>query len=258
MSAADSGRLDPQALAAMNKAERIAALRDKIAAVPGRIGAETATPPTEPESQTRNVLPVPGALGDLLPGGGLTHGEMAVWPRGSLLCGLLAAATGAGITTAVLGGQRLGLLAAWEMGAHLDRLFNIEVEPDRVVEVAAVLADGIRLLVIDVPGELRIAPRQVENLRARLRSKGTVLVVTGGQWIRQPHLDMEVRKLRYDGIGQGHGRLRSLEVDVDVRLRGRDYRRGRLALTSTGSGRMCWSTNHAPAAAGRLGLVRTG
>lgn len=66
---------------------------------------------------------------------------------------------------------------------------------------------------------------------------------------------MDVRDLRYDGLGQGYGRLRSVGNDVRVPVRG--YRRGRLALTSPGDGRVCWSTIPATVSARRLGPART-
>lgn len=248
------GRLDdPAAMAALPKAARLALLRERMAAVPGKVGSATAA--TVP---AHDVIPVPGVLGELLPGSGLAHGTVVACPRGYVLCALLAAATGAGQYAAVVGGlrpRRMGLLAAWEMGADLERLALVDADAGRAGEIVHVLVDGVPLVVLDVPG-LRMRPAEVEGLRARVRSKGAVLVVTGGEWVRRPHLGIEVRSVGTEGIGQGTGRLRRLELDLRISVQGNVFRRGRVTLTGAEGGRTQWV--HAAAAAAGPGMAHTG
>lgn len=238
---------DSAALNALPKAERLRVLRERMAAVPGRVGAHL--PTAEAGLTSADVLAVPGALGDLLPDGGLPRGAVVACPSGSVLCAILAAASRGGSTAAVIGGQWLGLLAAHEMGAALNKIMVIDAA-DRAAEVASVLCDGLPLIVLDVP-KLRIAPRAAEGLRARVRNKGAVLLATSGEWMRQPQLRIESFPVAAEGIGQGRGRVQRLEFEVRVLVQERAFRRGRLVLEGTTTGHTGWRTA-TPAAAPSL------
>ena len=262
MSGTTAARLDPADVAKLPPAERLALLRARMAEVTGRVESNTPVPTSEaiPALAPKDVLAVPGVFGELLPDGGLAHGSLVTWPRGALLCGLLAAVSAQGVMTAVVGGMRpsqVGLLAAYEMGARLDRIALVDADADRAREVLGVLAD-VRLVVVDVPGEIRMRPTEVKALQARLRSKGAVLVATSGRWVGQPQLGLKVCGSSSNALAQGPGRIRRLEYDVQVTQRGRVYRRGQLTLTGAEGGRTCWSAASSAAAAGRLGMVRIG
>lgn len=116
------------------------------------------------------------------------------------------------------------------------------------------LSDGIPLIVLDIP-QLRIPPRAVEGLRARVRNKGSVLMVSHpGEWLRQPELRIAAAPVAAEGMGQGYGRIRRLVVEVRVFVRERPFRRGRLVLDATTNGHTGW-TALAPAAASALRSV---
>jgi hypothetical protein len=88
------------------RAEQLAILRARMAAIPGRVGA-TDTPPLSPATPA-HTLPVPGGLGEALPAGGLPRGSLvACTGRLGPLLGLRAAATAAGEWAAVLGTPQL-------------------------------------------------------------------------------------------------------------------------------------------------------
>ncbi len=178
-------------LAALPMADRLAHLREQMSAISARAGA-----PERTSVPGHDVLPVPGPLGELLPDHGLARGTMVTCPRGAVLCGFLAAATAAGQHAAILTdptGPQIGLLAASEMGADLQRLFLVRTPTDRAAEIVGVLADGIDLIVLDLP-RARIAPTALEKLRGRLRAKGSILVATRTDWARHAHLDLQVRR----------------------------------------------------------------
>ncbi|MFC9999642.1 hypothetical protein [Nocardia sp. NPDC127526] len=250
------------ALKALPKAERLAILRERMAAVPGRVGATATAPAAAPVAvPAHELLPMPGALGELLPHGGLPRGTVVSCPRGAVVCAALAAASADGQHAAVLCGPhgvQLGLLAVWEMGGNLARVAQVTVPADRAVEVASVLVDGVAIVVLDIPS-LRMRPAEVEGLRARIRNKGAVLITTGGEWVRRPHLGFEVRHLGAGGLlGQGCGRVRQLDLEVRVSVQGQPFRRGRVALTGTEDGHTRWVEANDAAAARRLDMVRTG
>ncbi|MBB5914726.1 hypothetical protein BJY24_003593 [Nocardia transvalensis] len=228
--------------------ERLAELRRRMAAVPAR-GAGATTR----RSLRREALPVPSALVELLPDGGLPKGSVVAYAgAGSLLTGLLAAVTGSGGHAAVVGLPRLGLLAAAEMGARLDRLAVVPDPGSDPVEVAAVLLDGLDLVVLGLGG-LSVPPSRTRVLAARARSKGATLVVTGGAW-SGPALRIESRVAGYGGLGRGCGRLRTLRLDVRVHARTAPPRTGSLELTPR-AGRVEWIAAQ-PNTPRRLSTVR--
>ncbi|WP_127783912.1 hypothetical protein [Rhodococcus sp. X156] len=224
--------------------ERLAALR-RLVAVPGKGAGANAAEVSRP----RPVLPVPEALAALLPRGGLTRGTVvSVSGATSLLVGLIASVTAAGSWAAVVGRPSLGLLAAQEMGADLGRVALVPEPGEDPVDVAAVLLDGMDLVVLDLGGAT-VAPTRARGLVARARHRGGVLVVTGGTWPgAELQLRAQVRGCR--GLGRGHGRLRSRELAVQVRGRGQAVRaRGTHVVLGAGTPSTVQWQGGAPAAA---------
>ncbi|WP_231390480.1 hypothetical protein [Nocardia sp. CNY236] len=161
---------------------------------------------------------------------------MAYTGARALLTGLLATVTADGGYAAVVGMPRLGLLAAAEMGAHLQRLAVIADPGPDPIEVAAVLLDGLDLIVLGL--DAAVAPARSRVIAARARHKGATLVVVDGRW-PGPSLRLDARVADCSGIGHGHGRLRSLGVSVEVSSKTGPPRRGHLDLCPN-AGRMEW------------------
>ncbi|PQM46613.1 hypothetical protein C1Y40_03209 [Mycobacterium talmoniae] len=137
-----------------DRAEQLKQLRRQMAEVSGRVGpgrgGPAAAPDLLPASET--LLPIPDALAKTLPAG-LPRGTVAVVSGArSLPLSLVAAVTAAGGNAAIVGQPNLGLLAAAEMGADLSRLAVIADPGSDPVEIAAVLADGMDLVVLAVGG----------------------------------------------------------------------------------------------------------
>ncbi|MBF6319775.1 hypothetical protein [Nocardia cyriacigeorgica] len=234
-------------------AQELAELRRKIAAVPGRGESAAARLPTS-EGVRRQTLPVPSALAELLPDGGLVTGSVVAYAgAGSLLAGLLAAVTAGGGHAAVVGMPKLGLLAAAEMGAQLGRIAVVADPGPDALEVAAVLLDGLDLVLLDLGG-VAVAPARAKVIAARARNKGAVLVVTGGRW-PAPTLRLGTRVAAYTGLGLGRGRLDSISLDVEVASRSSVPRTGGITLRQH-EGRMEWMPRETLAATGEPGDVR--
>ncbi|MFD1812834.1 hypothetical protein [Rhodococcus gannanensis] len=227
----------------LSRRERIEQLRSRIAAVPARGESVAARQDRAPGVSAREVLPVPGPLAELLPQGGLPRGSVvAVSGATSLLVGLLASVTGSGGHAAVVGHPRLGLLAASEMGADLGRLAVIPDPGPDPVEVAAVLLDGLDLVVLGL-GAAVVPPSRSRAVVARARSKGATLLVTGGGWGgTEIRLDASVHE--YDGLGPGCGRLRGLRLSVGVEGRAFQRRTARIELYPR-RGRVEWVPENA-------------
>jgi hypothetical protein len=159
------------------RAEQLESLRRKMDAMSGKVVA-----PAEdllPESEAQ--LPVPRWLAEALPAP-LPRGTVAVLGGArSLLLGMVAAVTAAGGNAAIVGQPDIGLLAAVEMGADLSRLAVIPDAGTDPVEVAAVLVDGMDLVVLGLGGR-RVPPARARAVVTRARLKGCTVLVTDGDW----------------------------------------------------------------------------
>ncbi|MGA9870426.1 MAG: hypothetical protein WBQ44_04680 [Rhodococcus sp. (in: high G+C Gram-positive bacteria)] len=215
-----------------------------------------------PRAPSKSVLAVPDPLAALLPHGGLARGSVtAVSGAGSLLLGMVAATTAAGGYVAVVGQPRFGLLAAAEMGADLERLAIVPDPGEDPVEVAAILLDGLDLVVLGLGGR-SVPPSRARAVVARARSKGATLLVTDGHWDGVDlRLDASVRSV--DGVGtgeqSGRGRLRSLRLDVRAQGRAMRPRSTCIDLRSV-SGRIQWvpaplATNSSDRGADRMAVL---
>ncbi len=172
-----------------------------MAAVSGKVGAGWRA--AEPADA---VLPALGkfAAGSAIAGraasAGLPRGTVAVLSGArSLPVGMAAAVTAAGGHAAVVGLPDFGLLAAAEMGADLSRLAMIPDPGADPVEVAAVLMDGMDLVVLGLAGRSVPATR-ARAVVARARQRGCTLLVVGGHW-QGASLRMDARVSGYEITG---------------------------------------------------------
>ncbi|MEV0945908.1 hypothetical protein [Rhodococcus sp. NPDC049939] len=256
-------------LSGLSRQERLDYLRRRMAAVPARgesvatrLRAEHSSPTTGTSaasgSDVAGVLPVPAALAELLPRRGLARGSVvSVSGAASLLLGLVASVTAGGGHVGVIGHPRLGVLAAVEMGARLERLALIPDPGADPVEIAAVLLDGMDLVVLGLGGT-SVAPSRARAVVARARSKGSTLVVTDGHW-DGAEMRLNARVHGYTGLGNGFqdrecGRLRSLSLVVCARGRSFQPRTTRLDVRSA-QGRVEWVSAQEQVAALEAGPV---
>jgi hypothetical protein len=149
------------------------------------------------------LLPLPESLAEFLPDS-LPRGVVAVVSGArSLSLRLVAAVTAAGGHAAIVGQPDVGLLAAVEMGADLSRLAVIPDPGGDPVEVAAVLMDGLDLVVLGLGGRV-VAPTRARAVTARARQRGCTLLVTDGDW-PGASTRLESRVCGYEVTGAGAG-----------------------------------------------------
>ena len=212
----------------LDRAEQVEHLRRKMAAISGKVGpgrrGEVPSNDVLPESES--LLPLPESLTDLLPTA-LPRGTVAVLSGArSLSLSMVAAVTAAGGHAAIVGQPDVGLLAAVEMGADLSRLAVIPEPGADPVEVAAVLMDGMDLVVLGLGGRSVPATR-ARAVVARARQKGCTLLVTGGDW-QGASARLEARVSGYEVTGGSGGRPtpgcgRISRVRLAMRARGRSF-----------------------------------
>lgn len=202
--------------------DQLKQLRQRMAAISGRVGAghRAGPPPSAAEAAPKSLLPVPESLLGALPGG-LPRGAVAVTSGArSLPLGMVAAVTAAGGHAAIVGLPGAGLLAAAEMGADLSRIAVIPDPGADPVEVAAVLADGVDLVLLGLRGAA-VAPSRARVVAGRLRHSGAALVVVDGDWPGTAlRLDARVRGYETTSATPGCGRLSRVRLAVRARGRG--------------------------------------
>jgi hypothetical protein len=197
-----------------NRAEQLKQLRRQMAAVSGKVGSprharthgHTGPDDLLPESETK--LPVPQLLADVLPDALpalLKRGTVAVLSGArSLPLSMVAAVTAAGGNVAIVGQPDIGLLAAVEMGADLSRLAVIPDPGSDPVEVAAVLMDGMDLVVLALGGR-SVPLTRTRAVVARAHHKGCTLLITDGDW-QGASMRLEARVCGYETTPSAAGR----------------------------------------------------
>jgi hypothetical protein len=216
-----------------NRAEQLESLRRKMALLSGKAVEKVVTDSGELLPESEAGLAVPQWLAEVLPVQ-LPRGTVAVLSGArSLLLGMVAAVTADGGNAAIVGQPDIGLLAAVEMGADLSRLAVIPDPGTDPVEVAAVLVDGMDLVVLGLGGR-RVPRTRARAVVARARNKGCTLLVTDGDWEGAP-TRLEARVCGYDitagsrgGPTPGFGRISGVRLQVSgVCAGGRTIRRAR-------------------------------
>lgn len=170
----------------LDRAEQVEQLRRKMAAVSGKAGRGHSAPPRDEQliSGSESLLQLPrGAV------------VVASGAR-SLLLNVVAVTTAAGGHAAVVGHPEVSLLAAVEMGADLSRLAVVPDPGGDPVGVAAVLLDGMDLVVLGLGGRSVSLP-QARAVTARARNKNCTLLVTGGEW-QGARLRLQSRVIGYE------------------------------------------------------------
>jgi hypothetical protein len=213
-----------------NRAEQLESLRQQMASISGKmLGAVSGKVVTRsddllPESESQ--LAVPQWLAESLPVQ-LPRGTVAVLSGArSLLLSMIAAVTAAGGNAAIVGQPDIGLLAAAEMGADLSRLAVIPDPGTDPVEVAAVLIDGMDLVVLGLGGRL-VPQTRTRAVVARARHQGCPLLVTDGDWQGAP-TRLEARVCGYEITGgsrgtptPGFGRISGVRLQISGVCAGR-------------------------------------
>lgn len=205
-----------------DRAEQLKRLRRQMAAVSGKIGSGRQGHLEDPLPESAAKLPIPPLLADVLPGA-LPRGTVAVLTGArSLPLSMVAAVTAAGQNAAIVGLPDIGLLAAVEMGADLSRVAVIPDPGTDPVEVAAVLIDGMDLIVLGLGGR-SVPLTRARAVVARAQHKGCTLLVTDGDW-QGASMRLEARVCGYETTAgdpnvPGFGRISRVRLNVSARGR---------------------------------------
>jgi hypothetical protein len=175
------------------------------------------------------LLPVPHALEPLLSSRALRRGSTVV-VEGSvaLALALVARASAGGSWVAVVGLPELGVAAAAEAGIVLERLALV-LAPDVTWTMAvAALLDAIDVVLVRPPS--RVSSGEARRLAARAQERRAVLLPLGSAWPAPADLRLAITASRWEGLGQGHGRLEARRVEVVAGGRGAATKERRATL----------------------------
>lgn len=208
------------------RAEQLESLRRRMASISTKKAGSAYDAPAGDLLESESQLALPQWLAELLPAP-LPRGTVAVLSGArSLLLSMVASVTAAGGNAAIVGQPDIGLLAAAEMGADLSRLAVIPDPGTDPVEVAAVLVDGMDLVVLGLGGR-RVPPTRARAVVARARNKGCTLLVTGGDWQGAPTrlaarvCSYEITPALRDPPAPGFGRISGVRLQVSGMCAGR-------------------------------------
>jgi len=190
-------------------------------AIPASAPALPVRTPAVPAStavSNTDHLPVPAAMLELFPDGGLARGSvLRIGGAFSVLFALAATAMGREGWSAFVGIPDAGLAAAAGMGLALQRVVVVPEPGAEAPDVLAALVDGVDVVVLGSSAGLTGQDRR--RLQARLRRRGAVLLTTG-TW-EQPDVQITALSRSWYGVGQGDGLLRHGEVELQSRCRRR-------------------------------------
>ena len=167
-----------------------------------------------------SVVPVPGALADCLPGGGLPRRaitEAADCP--TFIIELLTAATGGGSHVAVVGWPELLLTGVADAGGDLDSIVVVPDPGDRPFAVTGMLVEGMDLVVHRSTENVQVSATQARPVLARVRRGTAALLVIGARFPASA-VRIGADITAYHGVGAGSGRIRGFDLSVEVVTKG--------------------------------------
>lgn len=160
------------------------------------------------ESGLGRSLPTHDALGGVV---GLRVGGTYATESLTLALMLLAGPSAAGEWTAVVGVDDLGVEAAAELGADLERTILVPRPRESWLEATAALVDVVTLVLVRPAA--RVTESVAEKIRARLRTRDAALVALG-DW---PRADVRLTATpTWSGVGRGEGHLRARRMEVEA------------------------------------------
>lgn len=159
------------------------------------------------------VLPMLPLVAGLIPGGLRQGSVYSVTGSTTLAMAMLAAPSADGAWCGVLGLPHFGTEAAAGWGIDLDRLVLVPTPGQQWMTVAAAMTDVLGVVVASGPTQVSAA--EASRLSARLRQRGSTLLVLG-EW---PGADARLRVTdsSWRGLGDGHGHLTERQLEVETR-----------------------------------------
>ena len=94
----------------------------------------------------------------------------------------------------------------------MERALVVRPESGKWANVLAALVGAIDVVVI--AGRCELGPTDARRAMARLRERGSVLVVIGDRWPVGADVTLQVASGEWQGLGRGHGLLQSRRLSI--------------------------------------------
>jgi len=133
----------------------------------------------------------------------------------------------------VAGMPHLGIVAAAEAGAELGRMMLVPEPGPRWAEVAATMLDACAVVLLRPPER---APAQARRRLETAACRSGAALIVAGTW-DGAKVRLHVTRRQWDGVGDGHGRLRARRAEVTAEGRGALVRPRRGMALAAGPGR---------------------
>lgn len=200
--------------AGLARAEQIAELRSKMAQIGGDVpGGGTLASFGEGVVAGEDVLALGEQFRFVLPGGGLPrHAVTHMSDTPALVAEMLLNVVEAGGHAGVVGWPELSYAGIGRK--HLDRIIAVPDPGADPLGIAAVLTEGLDLVVYRSPVQLALSPVRCRPLLGKLR-KGRAALMVVGATVPSPALTIAGDIQSFRGIGRGTGRI----TGVDIRVR---------------------------------------
>ncbi len=205
----------PAAPTGRARAEQIAELRSKMAQIGGEVpgGGNGSAVFGEGIASGEDVLGLGGQFRFILPGGGLPrHAVTHMSDTPALVAEMLLHVVDAGGHAGVVGWPELSYAGIDRK--HLDRIIAVPDPGADPLGIAAVLTEGLDLVVYHSPVQLALSPVRCRPLLGKLR-KGRAALMMVGATVPSPALTVTGDIQSFHGIGRGTGRI----TGVDIRVR---------------------------------------
>lgn len=164
------------------------------------------------------LIPVDPALEPLFPESGLQVGTAySLSPSPGLIAALLGAASRRGSWCAAIGMPTLGVEALAAHGVDLGRLILVPDPGPHWLAVASALSEVVPLIALRPSSAIRDA--EAARLGARLRDRGSTLLVASSTPWPQSEGSIRVHDPHWRGLGDGWGLLEGCEVTITARVR---------------------------------------
>lgn len=223
-------------LSGLSRAERIDALRSRMstmgAAVPKFEPSveESAEQKQDSLAEKQDIVAVPSAFSDLFPGDGLPRRAVThLVEQPLVVVDFLAHITAQGGHAAVIGWKDLAYAGVIDSGGVCENIIAIPNPGTEPLNVAAVLCEGLDVVVYKGP-EISLSPTRARPLLGKLR-QGTAALVMVGTKVSSPALSVDAEITDYVGIGAGSGRIRGVEMQVRAVSKTHGVRSGKVMIS---------------------------
>lgn len=208
--------VDEAGLVGLSRDERIAALRAQLAAVHADGDAKVSVQQVD----DYDIIPVPLALAEVLPGGLRRRQAVELGVSAGLAVELIAHISGNGGVVAVVGWPELGYIGVPAAGGDLTKIVVIPDAGVDGLEVVAALVEGVDVVLYRNPVDSHLPAGRTRKLMAKLRAGRAALLTVGLRLeTSAPLITADI--IGYRGIGPGVGRIQAVDMRVSATIHGR-------------------------------------